>query len=82
MAKKRAPSIQEIFLNGESWKANHEFNDRDVIELSYVIDKYNNEKVYLNFKFTQKLFPLSKEVTFKNHQKKLILKLSMNQLIS
>ena len=47
--EKRAPSIQEIFLNGKNWKANHTFSKNDEIELSYVIDKYNNDEVYLNF---------------------------------
>ena len=56
MATKRAPSIQEIFLNGKNWKANHTFSKNEEIELSYIIDKYNNEEVYLNFEIYPETF--------------------------
>ena len=82
--EKRAPSIQEIFLNGESWKANHEFNDRDVIELSYVIDKYNNEKVYLNFEIYPETFSTQQGGDFQKSPEKIDFKIineSNNKLV-
>ena len=54
--EKRAPSIQEIFLNGKNWKANHIFKKRDEVELKFILDKYNNEEVYLNFEIYPETF--------------------------
>ena len=76
--------VQEIFLNGESWKANHTFSKSDEIELSYDIDKYKNEEIYLDFEIYPETFSTQQGGDFQKSPEKIdfeIVNESANRLV-
>ena len=54
--KPRAPSIMEITLNGDNWKKNHVFKNREKVSLEYIYNKYGNDSLIFDFQLYPETF--------------------------
>ena len=54
--KPRSPSIMEIKLNGDNWKKNHVFKNREEVSLEFIYKKYDNDSLIFDFQLYPETF--------------------------
>ena len=54
--KPRSPSIMQIKLNGDNWKKNHVFKNREEVSLEFIYKKNDNDSLIFDFQLYPETF--------------------------
>ena len=54
--KQRSPSIMQIKLNGDNWKKNHVFKNREEVSLEFIYKKNDNDSLIFDFQLYPETF--------------------------